>query len=96
VSLELASRRGERFIVSGAGFAPGERVMSEITSGGRTIEKSLQASPEGRLPQDIIVHSAGLSANPGSDDRIARYVVTSRSCEVRIEYEWGVPVLGRP
>src|SRR5882724_7473934 len=43
VSLELASHRGERFIVSGTGFVPGEDVLTELKHSGSVIRKNRHA-----------------------------------------------------
>jgi hypothetical protein len=89
VSLELASRRGDRFLVSGSGFTPGETVSIEHTYAGRTLQKNQVASTEGRLPPDVIIHGVGA----GGVDHRARYTVRARSCAVVVEYEWGEPAL---
>jgi hypothetical protein len=89
VSLELISRRGDRFVASGAGFAPDEGVVTELWHAGRMIQKRQRVSVDGRLPLDVISHGA-------SDiDRSARYAVKGRSCDVAVEYEWGEPARGR-
>lgn len=89
VSLELVSHRGERFMASGSGFAPGDDVITESRYSGRVFAKHRRISVEGGLPQDVISHGAG------GTDRSARYTVQGRSCEVTIEYEWGEPALRR-
>ena len=89
VSLEIISRRGERFVATGAGFAPGDEVITELRYGGRVIQKRQRVSAEGRLPPDVISHGS-IGA-----DRSARYVAKGRSCEVAVEYEWGEPALKR-
>jgi hypothetical protein len=89
VSLELVSRRGDRFVASGAGFAPAEDVITELWYAGRMIRKRQRVSPEGLLPPDVISHGAS------GTDRSARYAVKGRSCEVAVEYEWGEPALNR-
>src|SRR5437867_3106433 len=73
VSLELASRRGDRFIASGSGFMPGEDVTSELTYAGRTGRKTHRVSPEGRFLSDFIVHGGR-----GGDQR-APYSVACRA-----------------
>jgi hypothetical protein len=87
VSLELASRHGNRFIASGAGFAPDEDVVTELRYAGRMIQKRQRVSVEGRLPPDVILHGAS------DTDRRAHYEVKSRFCDVAVEYEWGDPAL---
>jgi hypothetical protein len=89
VSLELVTRRGDRFVASGAGFAPAEDVIIELWYAGRMIRKRQRVSPEGLLPPDVISHGAS------GTDRSARYAVKGRSCEVTVEYEWGEPALNR-
>jgi hypothetical protein len=89
VSLDLVSRRGDRFVASGVGFPPNEDVVIESWYTGRMIKKRQRVSAEGQLPLDVISHGAsGL-------DRSARYEVKGRSCNVAVEYEWGEPALGR-
>ena len=87
VSLELVSRRGDRFLASGAGFAPDEDVVTELRYAGRMIQKRQRVSVDGQLPQDVISHGAS------GTDRRAHYAVKSRFCDVAVEYEWGEPAL---
>jgi len=89
VSLELVSRRGDRFVASGAGFAPGDAVILESRYAGRVLQKWRRISPEGLLPPDVIVHGAS------GTDRSARYAVKGHSCDMVVEYEWGEPTLSR-
>ena len=89
VSLELVSDRGDRFTTSGAGFPPGDEVVTELRYSGRLIQRQQRASPEGRLTPELIAHR-DISA-----DRTARYTVKARSCEVSIDYDWGEPALHR-
>jgi len=89
VSLELVSRRGDRFIASGVGFVPGEEVTIESQGSGRIMQKRQRVGGDGRLPLDVISH------RPGDSDHRARYVVKSRACEVAVGYEWGEPALVR-
>lgn len=89
VSLELASRRGDRFVASGAGFAPGDEVITESRYFQRMIQKRWRISPEGLLPPDVILHGAS------GTDHSARYAVKGRSCNVMVEYEWGKQALDR-
>lgn len=95
VSLELASHRGERFIVSATGFVPGEEVLTQLAYSGGVIRKTRHALADGRLPQDVIMHSAaaGPSDNSGRG-RVARYLVKGRLCEVVVEYGWGQQARG--
>jgi hypothetical protein len=89
VSLELASHLGDRFSASGSGFAPGEDVLTEQRYSGRQIQKWSRISSEGLLGPDLVSHRAiGV-------DRVARYTVKARSCQVSIEYNWGEPGLIR-
>jgi hypothetical protein len=83
VTLELVSHRGQRFLASGNGFAPGEDVVVESQYAGRVQRWQRRVSADGLLPPDVVSHAA-----PGSD-RSARYSVKGRSCRVTIEYEWG-------
>ena len=89
VSLELASRRGDRFVASGAGFDPSDEVIIESRHSERIIQKRRRISPEGLLPLDVILHGAS------GTDRSARYAVKGRSCNVVVEYDWGKPALSR-
>jgi hypothetical protein len=92
VSLELASRRGERFLVSGTGFLPDEQVLTQVTSTGKTIEKTQRTSSDGRLPLDSIVRNVGVRPSVTTDaDPAFSYRVRGRSCEVVIEHQWGEP-----
>ena len=87
VSLELVSQRGDRFLVSGSGFIPGDEVVTESRYAGRVVQKQKRVSPEGRLPLDAISHGAR------GVDRTALYSVKGRACEVIVDYEWGEPAL---
>jgi hypothetical protein len=89
VSLELASRRGERFVASGSGFVPGETIVTDLRYAGQTVQKTFRASPGGSLPTNVISHGGS------SNDSRARYTAKGRSCEVTVDYEWGEPALSR-
>jgi hypothetical protein len=86
VSLELVSRRGDRFVASGSGFAPGEEVTIESHDSGEAIRKRQRVGADGRLPADEIWHHSG-----GSHD--ARYEVKGSTCAVAVSYRWGEPTL---
>ena len=87
VSLELVSHRGDRFLVSGSGFAPGDDVTIESRYSGRVSKKPQRASATGLLPAELISHAAL------GDDRSAFYSVKGRNCEVTLAYWWGEPAL---
>ena len=89
VTLELVSHRGQRFLASGKGFAPGDDVIIESRYAGRVHQKRVRVAADGVLPPDVLTHVA-----PGAD-RGARYSVKGRSCQVTIEYEWGEPAFRR-
>lgn len=89
VSLELADHLGDRFVASGAGFPPGDEVVTELRYSGRLIRSERRISPEGLLMPELISHRAV------GADRGARYTVKARSCEVSVEYDWGEPALNR-
>ena len=89
MSLELVSRRGDRFMASGAGFAPGEEVSIESQGSGRIVQKRQRVGGDGRLAPDVISHA------PGDSDHRARYAVRSRECAVAVGYEWGESALVR-
>jgi hypothetical protein len=89
VSLELVSQRGDRFIVSGGGFFPGDEVITESRYSGRVIQKRQQISADGILPSVTISHGSR------GTDRSARYMVKGQSCEVVLDYQWGEPALIR-
>ena len=89
ISLELLSHRGDRFLVTGHGFVPGDDVITESRYDGRVEQKRKRISVDGMLPLHVIAHAAiGL-------DRSARYSVKSPSCELAVDYEWGEPALIR-
>jgi hypothetical protein len=87
ISLELVSPRGERFLASGTGFAPGDDVLIASRSAGRASQRRRRATGAGTLALEVITHA------PSESDRRARYSVKGRSCEVTIDYEWGPPAL---
>jgi hypothetical protein len=89
LSLELVTQRGERFVASGAGFPPGEEVITQSQYSESIIQKRRRISPEGLLPPDVVSHAA-----IGSD-RSARYTIIARSCQVVVDYEWGEAALVR-
>ncbi len=91
VSLELATRHGDRFIAAGSGFLPDEDLIVESEYSGRTTHKALQASTEGRLPEDFLLHEGKID----DADHHARYTVKGQSCKVVLEYEWGESALDR-
>jgi hypothetical protein len=86
LSLELVSRRGDRFVASGSGFAPGEDVTIESQDSGGVIRKRQRVGADGRLPADEIWHRSG-------DSHDARYEVKSSGCAVAVSYRWGEPTL---
>jgi hypothetical protein len=83
VLLELVSQRGDRFIATGAGFVPGDDVITESRYSGRVIQKRQRISADRLLPPDLI--TLGARDNDGS----ARYTVKGSSCEVAVDYKWG-------
>ncbi len=87
VSLELASRRGDRFIVTTQGFEPGAAIVVELQQAGASTRKPLYVPPEGRMPLDVVSHGTA-----GPDHR-ARYAVKGAACEVAVDYAWGEPAL---
>lgn len=89
IELELVSQFGERFLTTGEGFPRGTDVITKIEYAGRLIEKPVRISGEGKLPSRLISHAAT------NAERSARYTVKGRSCEVRVDYEWGEPALIR-
>jgi hypothetical protein len=89
LSLELVSRRGDRFLAAGQGFAPGEPVVVELRQERGTTEKHVRALADGRLPPDVITHGTAAT------DPHARYSVKGRACEVTVDYAWGEPALAR-
>jgi hypothetical protein len=89
VQLELVSYRGDRFVATGAGFAPGGEVTIESVYASRIIEKRQTISSEGRLPLEIISHET-----IGTEHR-AMYRVRGQLCEVAIDYAWGARALAR-
>jgi hypothetical protein len=89
VFLEVLTLRGDRFLVTGSGFSPGEDVMTEASFDGRIEQKQKRISADGELPRHVISH-AGTGTN-----RSARYTVRGRSCIVAVNYDWGEPALKR-
>ena len=87
LTLELVSKRGLRFLASGAGFAPGDEVTTESTYAGRTVQQRRRVSSDGRLTPEVISHASTEA------DRSARYAVRSRTCVVAVNYEWGAAAL---
>lgn len=83
LSLELLPSRGDRFLVTGSGFPPGDDVLTELRIESRLEQKRRKIAVDGRLPRHVITHAA-----IGSD-RSARYSVKSHGCETVIDYEWG-------
>jgi len=89
LSLELLTQRGDRFLVTGSGFSPGEDVITEASFDGRVVQRRRQISADGALPRHVISHAAR------GTDRTARYTAKSRSCSVAVDYEWGELALKR-
>jgi hypothetical protein len=87
VSLELVSHRGDRFLASGSGFAPGDDVTIESRYSGRVSKRPQRTSAGGLLPPELISHASM------DQDRRALYTVKGRNCEVTLEYWWGEPAL---
>jgi len=89
VSLEIVSFQGDHFVATGAGFAPGDEIITESRYSGRVIQKRQRASAQGLLPLDVISHET-IDA-----DRSARYAVKGRACDLAVEYNWGTSALVR-
>jgi hypothetical protein len=89
VSLEIVSYHGDHFVATGAGFPPGDEIITESRYSGRVIQKRQRASAEGLLPLDVIAHET-IDA-----DRSARYAVKGRACELAVKYNWGTSALLR-
>jgi len=89
VSFELLSQRGDRFVASGTGFAPGDEVITESRYSGRIIQKHQRISADGVLPPNNISHGSH-----GADHN-ARYEVKTSSCGVVVDYTWGESALIR-
>ena len=89
LAVELVSYRGDHFVATGTGFAPGDEVVAESRYADRVIRNRQRVSAEGALPLSVISHQAS------GPNRRARYAVTGRSCEVAVEYNWGEPALLR-
>ena len=89
ISLELISRRGDRFMASATGFAPGEEVSIETQDASGIAHRRLRAGTDGGLPPDVVFHPL---ANNGHR---ARYEARGRACAVTISYEWGQAALLR-
>jgi len=89
VSLELASRRADRFVASGSGFVPGEEVTTELTYAGQDVRARRRISMDGRLLPEALSYAAA-----GADPR-ARYSVAGRACRITIDYQWGEAGLDR-
>jgi hypothetical protein len=87
VSLELATRSGDRFIATTQGFEAGEALVVELHQATGMTQKRLRVPVEGRFPLDLISHGT-----PGADRR-ARYIVKGATCEVAVEYTWGEPAI---
>lgn len=87
VWLELVSHRGDRFLVSGSGFASGDDVSIESRYSGRVSKKLQRVSADGQLPAELISHAAI------GEDRSAVYSVKGRNCEITLAYWWGQPAL---
>ena len=87
VWLELVSHRGDRFLVSGSGFASGDDVSIESRYSGRVNKKLQRVSADGLLPAELISHAAI------GEDRSAVYSVKGRNCEITLAYWWGEPAL---
>jgi hypothetical protein len=89
LSLELLSPRGDRFLISGSGFLPRDDLSTELRYNARVERKQRRTSEDGTLPRHVIYHGST------ETDRIARYTVTGRSCNVVVDYQWGEPALVR-
>ena len=83
ISLEMISMFGNRFIVVGSGFPPGEDVDIESHASGAVSRKRERVYADGALPMDVVSHGS-LGA-----DALARYAVKARTCGPALEYRWG-------
>ncbi len=89
IDLILASHRGEKFVVFGTGFPPGDEVNTSLRYAGRVIEKRVKTSADGSLPSQVLLH-ASVNTN-----RQAQYIVKAPTCEVKVDYQWGEAALKR-
>jgi hypothetical protein len=89
ISLELISRRGDRFMASATGFTPSEEVSIEVQDAAGIAHRRVRVGEDGGLPADVVFH------RPATTDHRARYEARGRACAAAITYEWGQAALVR-
>jgi hypothetical protein len=88
VTLELISRRADRFVAEAEGFPGGEEVTIERRADGPPVQTRHVVARDGRLPADVVAHV-------GTGVHRAQYAVRGRSCSVTVDYEWGLAAAAR-
>jgi hypothetical protein len=71
------------FVIRGAGFEPGETVMTASAFGGNAAAGSPQASSQGEFAAEVQADSSGKNSNS------ATFSATGKSCHPSVTYEWG-------
>lgn len=85
LAVRLADPARKSVLVSGSGFAPGERVRRTSLSGGETMQDSATVAADGTLPPTILFPATKGSGRGGD----ASLEVAGSKCAVRLPYAWG-------
>jgi hypothetical protein len=85
LAVSVADPSRKSVLVSGSGFAPGERVRRTSISGGETMQDSATVAADGTLPPTMLL-PATKGAGRGGE---ATLEVAGSKCAVRLPYVWG-------
>ncbi len=88
--VELASAKGDMFIIWGEGFEPDEEIGTTSSSSGEVLKSKLKANAEGKFMAIV------LPAVIGKEDGTATYSAAGKAGEVEVSYQWGPPALKSP
>lgn len=83
LSLELASPRGDVFLLQGEGFEPSEHIQATGVSDGEQLSESGRVSDKGDFVSILRPAVAGRTGG------VAGVTVSGRSCSASLRYNWG-------
>ncbi|MGC1620453.1 MAG: hypothetical protein WA765_18325 [Candidatus Acidiferrum sp.] len=83
LNVELENTKFTSFVIRGAGFEPGESVLTSSSFGKDATTGTQEASAQGELAVEVQADVSG--KNSGS----ATFAATGKACHPIITYEWG-------
>jgi hypothetical protein len=87
LSVELLSRDGLSFLISGQGFEPNEEIMDKEGSENESMEIRITADPHGTFS------TTEFPAVIGTQSGTAYHNAIGKQCNLRVQYQWGAAAL---